>query len=316
MVISWRTKDKLQNREQSLLVMNLAVADFLMGVYLLIIAVMDARWAGEYFKHDIAWRSGIGCKFVGILSMLSSEVSVMILSIITAVRYVSVVYSFKAKRVSRKRAAILCTIAWVLGILISVIPTLNISYFIDEGKGFGFYSRSAVCLPLHLSDEKPVGWEYSVSFFIGLNFVSFMFILLAYYRIFWQMKKASRAAHSKSKQRENMLARRLLFIILSDLCCWMPIIIIGLLSLIGKFPDPEKHAYVWIAVFVLPLNSSINPVLYTFSAKTVKDTISGRRQRSKTMANEYSREMRMKAIRRSKSNTFQNTESTTMDTRL
>ena len=317
-VIIWRIKDKEENRVQSMLITNLSIADFLMGVYLLIIAAMDARWKGEYFKHDTAWRSGIGCKLAGILSMLSSEVSVMILTIITAVRYVTVVYSFKVRRINRKKAAVFCTIAWILGILISVIPTFNISYFSDKEKGFGFYSRSAVCLPLHLSDEKPVGWEYSVSFFIGINFVSFMFILMAYSRIFLKIRKSSRAVRSKSQKRENSMARRMLFIVLSDFCCWMPIIIIGVLSLIGKFPDPEKKAYVWIAVFVLPFNSSINPILYTLSAKTVKDTICGKSQRSKQVENDAANEMRMIAIRKAKTNVAVNQDDSglNMDTRL
>ena len=61
-----------------------------------------------------------------------------------------------------------------------------------------------------------------------------------------------------------------MFIVLTDFLCWMPIIVIGLLSLLGKFHDPEKQAYVWIAVFVLPVNSALNPILYTFSTPLVK----------------------------------------------
>ena len=304
-VIVWRKKDKEQNRLQSMMVLSLAFADMCMGIYLLIIASMDARWAGEYFKHDIEWRTGIGCKIAGILSMLSSEVSVMMLSFITAVRYMSVVYTFKVKQML-KRPQILtwCAMIWIVGLLISVLPVLGINYFTDEESGFGFYSRSAVCLPLHLSNTKPVGWEYSVAFFIGLNFLSFMFIIMAYSRIYYKMKTASKAARSKSKKRENELAVRLLLIITTDLLCWMPIIVIGFLSLIGQFPDPEKHAYVWIAVFVLPLNSSLNPILYTFSASTVKDTISGKSRRSKSRAfsSVAVQNMRINAIKISRSN--------------
>ena len=61
-----------------------------------------------------------------------------------------------------------------------------------------------------------------------------------------------------------------MLIVLTDFLCWMPIIVIGLLSLLGKFHDPEKQAYVWIAVFVLPVNSALNPILYTFSTPLVR----------------------------------------------
>ena len=66
------------------------------------------------------------------------------------------------------------------------------------------------------------------------------------------------------------MAKRLVFIVMTDFCCWMPIIIINILSLTGGFNDPDKIAFLWIAVFVLPLNSSLNPILYTFSTKRAK----------------------------------------------
>ena len=47
-------------------------------------------------------------------------------------------------------------------------------------------------------------------------------------------------------------------------------IILGILALVEKFNDPEGTAYVWFAVFVLPVNSSVNPLLYTFSTPKVR----------------------------------------------
>ena len=47
-------------------------------------------------------------------------------------------------------------------------------------------------------------------------------------------------------------------------------IILSVLALVKKFNDPDGTAYVWFAAFVLPVNSSINPVLYTFSTPKVR----------------------------------------------
>ncbi len=44
----------------------------------------------------------------------------------------------------------------------------------------------------------------------------------------------------------------------------LPIILLGFAGLGGASIDPQVSA--WIAVFVLPLNSAVNPVLYTVSA--------------------------------------------------
>ena len=278
LVIIWRIIDREENRVQSFLLANLAVADLLMGVYLLTIAIMDARWRGVYFRHDINWRSGMGCQIVGVLSMVSSEVSVLILTIITMDRLLCIVFPFKFKRLTFKTASFVCLVVWIIGVVISVIPIAGFGYFYDYSGQFGFYSRSAVCLPLQLSKGRPVGWEYSVAFFVGLNFVSFMFILVAYIAMFWRVKRSSRAVRSTNLKKESTMAKRLVFIVMTDFCCWMPIIIISILSLTGNFEDPEKIAYVWIAVFVLPLNSSLNPILYTFSTERAKRSLLSRKR--------------------------------------
>lgn len=59
LVIIWRIRVRDDNKVQSFVLTNLACADFLMGVYLLIIAIKDLQWKGKYFKHDVAWRKGI-----------------------------------------------------------------------------------------------------------------------------------------------------------------------------------------------------------------------------------------------------------------
>ena len=134
--------------------------------------------------------------------------------------------------------------------------------------------RSSVCLPLQLSSERLTGWEYSVAIFIVLNLAAFLFILAAYTCIILTVFKSQRRITSNgesntSLNRESTLARRVFAIILTDFSCWVPVVILSILALFGKFKDPDGTVYVWFAVFVLPINSSVNPVLYTFSTPKV-----------------------------------------------
>ncbi|XP_048590312.1 uncharacterized protein LOC5511434 isoform X2 [Nematostella vectensis] len=272
-VVVWRIIVTERNKAHSFLLTNLAVADWLMGCYLIIIAIKDLEWRGEYFKHDVAWRSSRLCQFAGALSMISSEVSVLILTTITADRFACIVFAFKFRRLKFNTAVYIAVSIWLFGIIVSVLPILGgIEYFYDHSWQAGFYGRSAVCLPLQLSQERYPGWEYSVTLFIGLNAVAFSFILIAYIAMFWKVRTVSRGVRSTQIRTESSVAKRMVFIILTDFCCWMPVIVIGVLSLLGKFPDPEKQVYVWTAVFVLPVNSSINPVLYTFSTREWRRT--------------------------------------------
>ncbi|KAK3712758.1 hypothetical protein QZH41_011074 [Actinostola sp. cb2023] len=162
---------------------------------------------------------------------------------------------------------LICTCVWAVGLVSSIVPMFGLNYFIDkeDEEDFGFYGRSSVCLPLQLSSDLPAGWEYSVVFFLAINFAAFVFMLVAYIAIFSKVKRSASAVRSTAINRESSLAKKVIFIILTDFLCWMPVIVIGILSLTGNFNDPTKQVYVWIAVFVLPINSSINPFLYTFA---------------------------------------------------
>ena len=63
------------------------------------------------------------------------------------------------------------------------------------------------------------GWEYAVGIFIGFNFVSFVYILVAYIVMFMSVKNTSKKARSTNMKRESQMVRRMLFIILTDFLC-------------------------------------------------------------------------------------------------
>ena len=274
-VLIWRALVPDNNRVQSLLLSNLAMADFLMGVYLLTLAALDFKWKGEYFMHDVSWRISRSCRIVGAISMLSSEVSVAMLTITTADRLICVVFALKFERMTLKSAYMVCLCVWVLGVVLSIIPILDIEYFLGNSNGMSFFSQSAVCLPLQLSSEKPPGWEYLMAIFIIFNFCSFFFILVAYMAIYWTIMKLVGGSASAHMQQESARANRLFIIVLTDFLCWMPVIIMGIMSLTNAsyFSNLTGMVYVWVAVFVLPLNSSVNPILYTLATSKVKEKL-------------------------------------------
>lgn len=50
------------------------VADMLMGFYLFAIAIQDLRYREVYHQHSHMWTSSLGCTFVGVVAMTSTEV--------------------------------------------------------------------------------------------------------------------------------------------------------------------------------------------------------------------------------------------------
>ena len=99
---------------------------------------------------------------------------------------------------------------------------------------------------------------------IVLNFILFMLIALGQLGIFTAIKMSVVKTSNDRKSSEMILAYRLATVVVSDFFCWFPIGVLGILA-INDFPVPSE-VNVALAIFVLPLNSALNPFLYTLNA--------------------------------------------------
>ncbi|XP_046689222.1 LOW QUALITY PROTEIN: G-protein coupled receptor GRL101-like, partial [Homalodisca vitripennis] len=257
LVIVWRSGYSYCNQVHSFLITNLAVGDLLMGSYLLTIALVDRHYRGVYFIYDSAWRSSRYCAMAGFLSTFSSELSVFTLTVITLDRFLVIIFPFRVRRLEMTRTKRLMLLGWLLAALLSALPLMHINYF------HNFYGRSGVCLALHITPDKPNGWEYSVFVFLFLNLLSFSVIAASYLWMFVAARTTQQAVSRDRRTNEAAMAWRMSLLVATDAACWVPIIGLGLYSLAGFTVPPQVFA--WVAVFVLPLNAAVNPVLYTLS---------------------------------------------------
>ncbi|XP_072034439.1 G-protein coupled receptor GRL101-like [Amphiura filiformis] len=243
----------------------------MMGIYMLIIASADTFYRGTYAFNAESWQTSGLCKFAGFLSVLSTEASVFFITIISIDRLFCIVFPLSHVALRPSSARIAAIFAWGLAFVFSILPLFPIEYFKDELQ---FYGRSPVCLALPLTKYRPAGWEYSVALFLCLNLAAFVVVALCYITIFVTVKKSRKRSSkglgaNENRVEEIQLALRMGLLIFTDFCCWMPIIIMGFLSLTG-WVTLSNTAYVWIAVFVLPLNSALNPYLYTIATREMK----------------------------------------------
>ena len=88
----------------SFLITNLALGDFLMGVYMLIIASVDLYYRGRYIIYAKFWKQSVLCKFAGFVSTFSSELSVFTLTVITIDRFICIIFPFRVKRLGMREA--------------------------------------------------------------------------------------------------------------------------------------------------------------------------------------------------------------------
>lgn len=268
-VILWRSIYSSKNKMHSFLIVNLGLGDLLMGVYLLIVAAVDVQYRGVYSAYELVWKNSFLCQFAGFISTFSSELSVFTLTVITVDRLITIKFPFDVLEPSVVRGVMAGV--WVCVGALAALPLSRLDYFGN------FYGRSGVCLALHITNEKPDGWEYAVFIFLVLNSLSFTVIAVSYALMYVAARDTHSAARpstgggvhgADARASEGAMATRMTLIVATDAACWLPIIVLGVLSLCG-IAVPRK-VFAWIAVFVLPLNAAVNPVLYTLSTAPVR----------------------------------------------
>lgn len=261
-VIAWRLKTKNCNPVSSTLILSLGCADLLMGVYLIVIASVDIYYRGRYIQNSDVWRASALCKLCGFLSTVSSESSIFTLVLITADRLICISFPFSMVRFGLKRTYQLIAAAWATAVAIAALPLVIQPYFQGE-----FYARSGVCLALHITNQKPSGWEYSVAVFFCINFFAFASIVAAYGYMYLSIRRSKTAVKrhaARPPQADSLVGRQMALIIFTNSLCWFPMIVMGLMAMSGvRIPG---EAYAWTAVFVLPANSAANPLIYTIAS--------------------------------------------------
>ncbi|KAL1122772.1 hypothetical protein AAG570_003099 [Ranatra chinensis] len=110
------------------LMCNLATADLCMGLYLLLIVLVDAKSIGVYFNHAIDWQSGPGCAVAGFLTVFSSELSILTLTVITSERWYTITYAIHMnKRLKLATALKIMSLGWVYAIVMAALPLVGVS---------------------------------------------------------------------------------------------------------------------------------------------------------------------------------------------
>ncbi|XP_030567717.1 relaxin receptor 2 [Drosophila novamexicana] len=254
------------NVEHSLYLRHLAVSDFLMGIYLTLIACADISFRGQYIRHEESWRHSGLCAFAGFLSTFSCQSSTLLLTLVTWDRLMSVTRPLKPRDTEKIRIVLRLLLVWGISFGLAAAPLLPNDYF-----GAHFYGNNGVCLSLHIHDPYAKGWEYSALLFICINTISLIFILFSYVRMLQAIRDSGGGMRSTHSGRESVVATRFAIIVTTDCACWLPIIVVKVAALSGCAISPDLYA--WLAVLVLPVNSALNPVLYTLTTAAFKQQL-------------------------------------------
>uniref|UniRef100_A0A3Q3MAZ1 Relaxin family peptide receptor 2a n=1 Tax=Mastacembelus armatus TaxID=205130 RepID=A0A3Q3MAZ1_9TELE len=268
LVIGMRSLIRAENNLHAACIKVLCCADCLMGVYLFFIGVFDVKFRGQYNRNALLWMESVECRTIGFLAMLSSEVSVLLLTYLTLEKFLVIVFPFSNLRPGKIQTGVVLTSIWLLGFIIAAVPLMNEDVFGN------YYGHNGVCFPLHSDrQEKPTAKGYSIGIFLGLNLVAFLVIVFSYSSMFYSIYKTGiNATDLRSRLHKDVaVANRFFFIVFSDALCWIPIFLVKILSLLEvEIPGTISS---WVVIFILPINSALNPILYTLTTSFFREQV-------------------------------------------
>ncbi|XP_026993290.1 relaxin receptor 2a [Tachysurus fulvidraco] len=267
-VIGMRSCIRAENNLHAVCIKVLCCADCLMGIYLFFLGVFDVKFRGEYNRNALLWMESRECRTIGFLAMLSSEVSVLLLTYLTLEKFLVIVFPFSHLRPGKLQTGVVLVSIWLIGLTIAGVPLLS-----DDLFG-NYYGRNGVCFPLH-SDrlEKPTAKGYSTGIFLGLNLLAFLVIVFCYSSMFYSIYKTGiNTTDVRNRLHKDVaVANRFFFIVFSDALCWIPIFLVKTFSLLKmEIPGTINS---WVVIFILPINSALNPILYTLTTSFFREQV-------------------------------------------
>ena len=337
---------KIKNRKSvkfmnTVLLFNLALADMIMGVVLVIIGIKSIQFSNNYCAFDLKWRTSTLCDVVGWMTVISSQTSVNLLTLMTLIRLFSTFNPYKSNQIHLRLFFFFVFLSWLVSFAFALLPSIldfsqllwiesnvyfdhnvvqrnkleryyqrfdlinnihksntaqsksnpNFVFKRNElsenhtdfdvhgylassrqikilGK-LGFYSASAVCFPNLFTENNSYESKYVLSLIL-YNLLSLAIISFGYILIFRKTRKSKRPAQ-RNEQKNSRMMFRISVIIATDMICWLPVIIMTILSRIGyNLPGVVNPIS---TIVLLPINSAINPIIYSKLDSKIKKKV-------------------------------------------
>ncbi|XP_022536417.2 trace amine-associated receptor 13c-like [Astyanax mexicanus] len=238
----------------NLLILSLAAADLLMGMFVMPVNIVQLR--------DSCWYLGnIACTVITVITFVSMAASLYSMVFIAVDRYIAVSDPLHySTRVTLYKSVLLLILAWSFCLLYSIIFLYFNDHLLESQISNSCYGECVVAL------KKPSIIVDVILFFLApcstiLVLYSLIFILAR------QQARAVRAVRNGTLKRhegkfsnstETKAAKTLGVVIFVYLTCWIPLYLSSVLAESVTTLSVLWILFAWLAY----LNSSFNPIMY------------------------------------------------------
>ena len=241
----------------TLLIVNLHFSDLCMGIYLLVISVIDYLSFGSYYLYHFMWSRGILCKVLSIIHIYSIQNSATLVLLLALLRFFVVVVSLMQKTIIRRKTMLLS---------IFMITAYNIAICVTHASvksAVLSHARSGLCVLVNIGSEDNGTWRYFTTFYVTSSMIFLLIAGIAYVLIFRAVYK-TQCRSGRKKKRLPWFS----LIVLVNTICYLPLLCVTMLDNFGA--RVHENVSSWIVVLSIPLNSMVNPFIYTFSMVSKK----------------------------------------------
>lgn len=257
----------ISNNPSLLIIFNLAVADLLGALYLIILAVSDKihrasnGTPNENGTYENTWIVSPTCFAGRILSQIWLLMSIFITVLITVSRFIPVVYPYSTSEITVKKARIALISFWIISIAIAICgatESLTLAY-----TKLNHYSILGHLCQLESPDTPLLRAIVYGELVFGV--VAYFGTIILYIIIACKLRK-SRAITTSITSRRNSAESKvhliIAWIVLTNVISWIPITTMTILEGFIDHFISEQYYISPLLVLLLFLNNVINPVVY------------------------------------------------------
>ncbi|XP_052002306.1 leucine-rich repeat-containing G-protein coupled receptor 4 isoform X1 [Xyrauchen texanus] len=237
-----------------LLVVLLASANLLTGVYVAALTLLDAATWGSFAEYGVWWETGTGCQLLGFLAVFSTEWAVLLLALAAVERCLAV------SALMRKAAALRSSGERIEGRRRIGITALLLGLVAVAAACLSFYHGSAMGSPLCLpfSGGPGPGLGFTVALVL-MNTLAYLLSAVVYTQLYCRLGRAQLAEPEQAGS-----VRHIAWLIFTNCIFFCPVAAFSFAPLLAGTSNavggPEMAKSVTLIFF--PLSACLNPVLY------------------------------------------------------
>ncbi|XP_028438101.1 adenosine receptor A1 [Perca flavescens] len=236
---------------------SLAVADFLVGVAAVPLAVLLDGWVSV--TPDL-------CLLLSCVVLVLTQASVLSLLAIAVDRYLRLHTPLRYKALAtQRRTWMALSVCWTLSCLLGFTPLFGWHNYSSLASDSTNTSSSPSVISPPCTFLSVISLPFMVYFnFLGCVMAPLLVMTLLYTRIFWSLHgrlKESGPQAQASLLREKRLACSLALVLILFAGCWIPLHLMNCL-LLFQGPQAVTQGTLYTGILLSHANSAVNPVVY------------------------------------------------------